>query len=353
MANEYDHDVALLEHARHVGELDCGRRAGARLLAQALPEDVENWVRAQQTHYTPTLAELGPIEFQRIDIKPFKPGWVIFNPTLLMHAGQLVGLVRSSNYTFDGQHYVAAAEDNGVIRTKNLFVTYDRDLRPVGAMPLADPEYVRTNFSVQGLEDARLYSTGDCLAVSATVRDCSPHDGRCRIGTAQIDLLSRRFYNLRVAESPSGRHEKNWMPIVGRNCWLYLCNVDGSTETITAHENGWKRAITGPAPRIASHFRGGSQLTPFQGGYLALVHEVAFDNNRRIYSHRFVWFDAQLRLQKYSDLFFFRVKRAVEFAAGLAVRDDAVVASFGVNDKQAWLAVLPVSTVAAQLINAA
>lgn len=351
-AAEHEHDVVLLKHARYVGEFECGRRAVSRLLAQALPDDVENWVRAQQTHYTPTLAELGPVEFRRIDIKPYKPGWSVFNPTVLVHANQLVGIVRSSNYAFDGRNYIPPPEDNHVIKTKNIFVTYDHNLCINNIIPLEDPEYTRNGFTVAGLEDARLYVDDSGLAASATVRDVAPYDGRCRIGTAHIDLLSRCFQNLRTADTPSNNHEKNWMPIIGQNNWLYSCSVGGNTETVAWRDNKWARTITGAAPKLARHFRGSSQLVPFQNGYLALIHEVAFDDNRRIYSHRFVWFDSNFVLTRCSAIFFFRVKREIEFAAGLAVHNNAVIASFGVNDKQAWLAILRPEDVVARLAEA-
>ena len=69
------------------------------------------------------------------------------------------------------------------------------------------------------------------------------------------------------------------------------------------------------------------------------------DNGRRAYEHRFVWFDGGFRLARMSPLFSFRETRAIEFAAGLVVVDDAVLVSFGVRDAEAWLCSLPVDDV--------
>lgn len=335
-----EHDLALLRHAYYVGELETGRRAAERLLAQALPPDIEQQVRANRTFYTPTLAELGPVEFRFIDIKPAHPGWSLFNPTLLLHNGKLLGLVRSSNYKMQGMNYIMPPEDNGYIRTANILVEYAPDLRIVDARPLADPEYARTNFEVDGLEDCRLYSRGDRLYVSATVRNVAPHDGRCRIGTAWIDATSGRLCELTVPPAPATQHEKNWMPVIGQNSWLYACNQGGKTWLVSRAGADWTLLSTGPAPIAAQRFRGGTQLVPFFGGYVCVIHEVVISDNNRTYEHRFVWFDDQLRLRKFSAPFCFRNKRAIEFAAGLAVVNDQVVTSFGHQDKEAWLAAL-------------
>ena len=85
-------------------------------------------------------------------------------------------------------------------------------------------------------------------------------------------------------------------------------------------------------------FRGGSQLIPFDDGWLALVHETHLHDGQRHYRHRFVGFDASLRLRSVSRPFFFQT-RGVEFAAGLAWRPDGrqLLVSYGVEDREAWL----------------
>jgi hypothetical protein len=72
---------------------------------------------------------------------------------------------------------------------------------------------------------------------------------------------------------------------------------------------------------------------------------VAFLADKRAYEHRFVWFDNQLRLTSVSQPFAFREPQAIEFAAGLAVIGDRVVASFGVRDAEAWLVEIPAADV--------
>lgn len=344
---DHSHDLALLHHAYHVGELEVGRRAAERLLNQQLPPDVEASARRNRTWYTPTLAELGPVEFRLIDIKPAYPGWSLFNPTLLGRGDQLVGLVRSSNYKIEGMNYIMPPEDKGVIRTASILVEYGPDFRMIAADVLGDPDYSRTDFAVDGLEDCRLYSRDTALYVSATVRNFAPFNGNCRIGTARIDREGQRYCELEVPPAPAAQHEKNWMPVIGQDCWLYACNQGGKTLLARRHGPDWTLVPTGPAPIVAQHFRGGTQLVPFSGGYLCAIHEVTVVDNNRTYEHRLVWFDDQLRIKRISAPFYFRNKRRIEFAAGLAVVGDQVVMSYGYQDKEAWLAILAAATVRA------
>lgn len=335
------HDLALLKHAHHVGERECGRRAAERLLATELSDEEETFARYHRTFYSPTLAELGPVEYRRIDIYPAYPGWSLFNPTVLNHGGKLVGLVRSSNYRMEGNSYLIPPSDSNRIRTRQIYIEFGDDLQVASSTLLDDPEYPRTEFSVEGLEDCRLYARGQDLWVSGTIRNFAPLDGRCRIATARLDLQQHALADCAVLEPPGAQHEKNWMPIVGQECWLYACNTGGYTKLAVQAEDRWALLPTAPAPRLARLFRGGGQVVPYGDGYLAVIHEVTLLENTRSYEHRLVWFDEHLRLRKLSQPFYFRNARQVEFAAGLAVLGEQVVLSYGHNDRAAWLAVLP------------
>jgi len=115
--------------------------------------------------------------------------------------------------------------------------------------------------------------------------------------------------------------------------FIYRCDP-----TRVVDEHGLTVAETTPAI-AARQFKGGSQLIAFDGGWLALIHEVQSRDRRRFYHHRFVWFDETNRLCRVSRPFFFH-KKGVEFAAGLAWHPDGerLLISFGVADTEAWIA---------------
>ena len=349
MAGMNEHDFALSIHAYYVGELAAGLRACERLLARGdLDDAMQHAVRFNRTWYTQPLCEYADTRFVRFDIEPAHEGWSLFNPTVIVHDGQLVAIVRSSNYQIVGGRYVMPDADQGTIRTENILVRMRQDLTVSDAKVIAGPDYVRTGFPVTGLEDCRLRYTPAGIGVSATVRDVAPHDGNCRIAVADLSVSEARFDSLRVLSGSTPLpHEKNWMPIHGTSAWLYMANLDGHTVSVDSDADipdAFSICRRSTAPAIASQFRGGSQLVPFRGGLLGVIHEVAATPHRA-YDHRFVWFDEGLSLRRMSVPFGIREPNTIEFAAGLAVLNDSVVVSFGVRDAEAWLVEMPASQV--------
>jgi hypothetical protein len=350
------HLAALSVHAFYAGELDAGRRSCERLLSlPGLPQEMEMQTRVNRTFYTQPLEELAGCRFVRLDVEPAQPGWSCFNPTIA-DAGGLVAVVRSSNYRIVDGAYVMPAEDGDRIRTQNLLVRLRPDLTVADCRPIAGPEYHRTEYPVEGLEDCRLRHTQTGLGVSATVRDAAPLNGDCRIGIADLDVDRAEFTGLRMLDCLSlQQHEKNWMPLQGTDAWLYAANHAGHTVTVDADNSlpgAYLMHRRSPAPHIASQFRGGSQLVEFRGGWLGLIHEVAHGGHR-VYEHRWVWLDNSLTLKRWSLPFVFRERQAIEFAAGLAITGSSVVASFGVRDAEAWLVCLDAGAVEGMLADAA
>jgi hypothetical protein len=336
-----EHLQQLAVHAFYAGEIEAGRRSCERILAMpGVPPEVQMATRCNRSWYVQTLDELVDCRFRQIDIDPAREGWSLFNPTLLHHDGQLIGIVRSSNYRIVDGRYVMPEADGQTIHTENLLVTFTDDLLPASRSVLA-VDYPQTGYPVYGLEDCRLRSANGVLSVSATVRNVSPFDGHCRIGIGAVDVANSRVTGLRVIDGLSTQpHEKNWMPIVGRGGWLYACHHDGHVVTVDPDPGlpgGYQMIRRSKSPQIASHFRGGSQLVPWQDGYLALIHETAQLPQGRAYEHRFVFFDSSLAVARLSPSFAFRERQAIEFAAGLTVMGDRLVASFGVRDAEAWI----------------
>ena len=99
---------------------------------------------------------------------------------------------------------------------------------------------------------------------------------------------------------------------------------------------------TDPEPKFnTDRLSGGSQLLPWFGGYLAVIHESRTlpGSHKRYYQHRFVYFGPDKKVLKISPPFFFHNK-VIEFAAGLARHPDdkRIMISYGLEDKEAWIA---------------
>jgi glycosyltransferase involved in cell wall biosynthesis len=269
-------------------------------------------------------------------------GYRALNPSVVRWGDQIFLVQRTVNYTLteDGLRYQTA--DNAPIQTRNflLRLSPELDIQSSGEiLPPADmpPPAYRL---VIGFEDMRPFLWRGELWCSACVRELTP-EGWCEQVLARIDTGTADSYRLtdwRVLRPEGPRvHEKNWMPqVVGHKLqFVYLCDP-----TRLVDERG--RTIAQTTPAIAApNFRGGSQVIAFDGGWLALIHEVQWKAavRRRFYQHRFVWFDQAGVLRGVSRQFYFQTK-GIEFAAGVAWHPDGerLLISYSVADSEAWIA---------------
>jgi hypothetical protein len=93
--------------------------------------------------------------------------------------------------------------------------------------------------------------------------------------------------------------------------------------------------------QIEADLRGGSQVIPFEGGYLAVTHEVLLFNSPvgrkdAVYRHRFVFWDSSFNIRKISEPFSF-MGADVEFCAGMCAYGDNLLISFGFQDNAAYI----------------
>ncbi len=250
---------------------------------------------------------------------------------------------RTVNYLMTGDNQYETP--NGApIHTRNFLLRLDPSLDTQSSteiLPPADmPEPLYE--PVKGFEDMRLFAWRGELWCISNLRELTA-EGWCEQVLARIDQNApgdSRLTDWRVLRPEGPRlHEKNWMPLVDddRLQFIYLCDptriLDEQARTI---------AETVP-PIAAEEFRGGSQLIPFDGGWLALIHELLLWSapGRRSYHHRFVWLDKARIVRGVSRAFFFH-KKSIEFAAGLAWHPDGkrLMVSFSVGDHESWIATI-------------
>jgi Glycosyl transferases group 1 len=263
------------------------------------------------------------------------------NPSVALWGEQIVVALRTVNYTLaeDGRY----VEPDGARHTsQNFLLRLNSELEAEASAEILPPEDLPAPAfdDCSAFGDLRLFVWQGELWCTACYRELTP-EGWYEQVLAHISGQPAGPYRLtdwRVLRRRSpDRNEKNWMPrVVGDELqFIYSCDP-------TRVLDEGLRTVAETIPAIAAdEFKGGSQAIPFDGGWLALIHEARerISDGQRNYRHRFVWFDKVSVLRGVSRPFYFH-KRGIEFAAGLAWHPDGkrLLVSYGVRDSEAWTA---------------
>jgi glycosyltransferase involved in cell wall biosynthesis len=301
--------------------------------------------RSNLFHYIQPLKELcSSFTPKRIDFTP-KDGYIAMNPSIATIRDRLYVIVRSVNYTMDeaGRYLIKGTngEANGTnpIHTRNYLVALTDDLRVNTAIEILPPGDLPAPMYnlVVGFEDMRLFEWQGEMWTSSTVRELNA-EGWCEQTLARVEphTTGYRLAQWHVIQSQPRAHEKNWMPWPegDRLKWIYRLGETIDSEGV--------RPPRVPVPYAVERLSGGSQVIPFKGGWIALVHEArVMPGGKRYYQHRFVWWDTAGVLRQISPAFLFH-DRQIEFAAGLAWHSNhkRLVISYGIRDCEAWLATI-------------
>ena len=293
---------------------------------------------------TPSLVTLAPAAiFRPLELPPGYPG-DLFNPSLIATSDGFQAIGRTGNYRYhDGR--IILSDSASWFQSENYLFRLDQDLAVVSAVHLED----QTDSSLKhpgrfrGFEDLRLLSLNGRLCASATSREHDP-DTTCR--QVLVSIEEDAITDVGLMSSPLTGHQKNWMPVIDAPGPRFVTDMAPFRLVVWRHDAGTKRTLREHAsPPIASHFRGSSQVVPFEDRYLAVIHEVSQPvPGRRIYRHRFIRFDPDWQLEAVSRPFVFR-QPGIEYCAGLALSDDRAILGFGTDDQQADFAILPISDV--------
>lgn len=293
----------------------------------------------------PLLAQWVPSVSLQPLTPPVRPGWSRFNPSIVRHADITTIAVRSANYRlFDAGRYEM---DDSSIRSQTVLV----DLvggQAANPRPLTiETQRIPSTYPVQGWEDVRLFGMNGGIAALATVRDVDD-SGVCRMALL-VPHGTDRVSEVLVTGPQPDRHEKNWAPWPTTGApravysWdpLRIITIDPATGKTSLDDRG----ATGLGPGT----RGGSGGVELDGNeWLFVVHEVHAVSAGRAYLHRFVTIGADGLIERASP----RLRMTgfgIEYVAGAARKNDDLLVTFGVGDRDAWLARLPLSGVLERL----
>jgi glycosyltransferase involved in cell wall biosynthesis len=335
------------------GHKESGRYWAEEAVA-ASPRDKR--LRANRAFFSQSASELFGAAAKAIEFTP-EPGWNASNPSIFVDSGRARCVVRTVNYKIVNGSYVTPPDDlvreegryKGwqLIRTRNFLLDLDADLKTTATVELADATgAARTSYPVHGFEDARLFAWRGSWWATCTVCDFT-EDGAREIALLKIEddgSVSRAD----ALRGPWSSHQqKNWMPFVEGDVLRFLYATHPTTTfELTRSDDGTPKILHASDASLGhGRLRGGSQGVRVDGGWIFIVHDVAFPpGGGRLYLHRFVLLNEQLQLVSMTDPFYFE-RLGIEFCAGLAQVGDKLVASYAVNDGSARLGIFDWKTV--------
>lgn len=269
--------------------------------------------------------------------------WSAFNPSIAYSPtkGYWV-MVRSSNYFIDPDYGNAVATIGSRVQSKTWLGKLSEDLE-IEPSSWHEVDFSDAGMTFQrGAEDPRLFWRDDSWWFTAGLKE--PGIFYPRIGLFQLDE-SFKAHLVEIYDCGWMRDvEKNWMPT-----YEYNENFDYVYSATAVYKDGSieRRALA----KAIGGARGGSCLWKLDDyGYIAIVHfahkAVVERYNPRLfgteyaktrrYTHAFARYSEDGTLIGLSRQFVFENFK-IEFAAGLVVKGDDVIVSYGKQDVASYL----------------
>lgn len=250
-------------------------------------------------------------------------------------------------------------DDDPYLRTENYICDLDlptmsvKNPRKINHSAFSEPE----PWDFVGVEDIKLsYWNGDIYG--SGVRRFSPN-GKGRMQMCKLDISNKSAVEVERSFIEAPKHkdsycEKNWMPILDQPFkflkWCAPVEIVGIDKHSIDQDTGYCRSYVDKLnqnsfPDNGMEPRGGGQIIRYNNFYLGLVHEVDGWHNEKddrdaFYCHRFMLWDEDWNLIRYSDRFTF-MRGKIEFACGLANFQDNFLITFGFQDNSAILYKMP------------
>lgn len=326
-----------------------GRSAAERLVRRrATPVAVKDRAHRALLAYAEPLSGATHVRLH----PPLPEPWVPCNPCIVRRDDGYLVNCRAVNYRQRDARDYTVHDPDGVVRSRNLLLRLDGELRTVSATELYGEAPPPRCERIAGFEDARLLPTSHGLLAVVTTADRHP-SGRVGPSLLRIDEDGRVRREVPLTGYGLVKVEKNWLPFLaddGRVRLHYgfepLVVLDVDLETGVCRPCDVREA-----PFDLTRFRHSAGPVPLRTaagpGSLFVVHEVVvLPERRRRYLHRFVW-TPEVGADVWASPAFTLRALGIEFVAGLC-RDlggDRLLLSFGVEDREAWIASVPVEAV--------
>ena len=303
-------------------------------LSHHAPWSARNYTLNNQSFY------MRRLPFKKIvSIKYNLPdGYIETSPSIISYHNGFRCNLRSVNYTINEEGGYIIRDPDEIVRTRNFFLTIDKDLKVESGIELIDLSGVHLYpKNIRGLEDIRLFGNNEFLCTYLEVNDSrTPQICYCQYDPIKGDVT--KVIPLMVGNEL--KCEKNWMPFIMNEEVHFIYTVHPlqiyKLDRDTGNVSLVKEVTL--SDKYLNDFRGSSGLIPYKDGWLCTIHQV-YHNNPRKYFHRFIWFDKDFSTMKYSEVFFFESAQ-IEFNLSLCHSNQGLIVPYSQRDNTAKIGIL-------------
>jgi predicted GH43/DUF377 family glycosyl hydrolase len=357
---DYQFDEELSVVAYYAGHRNDGFDAVNRiLLSRAAPYHVKERAYINVLYYVPTLthAQYDSIQIELAKLNDGEDTYHAMNPSIMTVDDGYLVLVRTVNFKqTQGRAYRSRDRLDPVIRTKNYLVRYDKNLNLISQTEIVEnlPRYRMDPLPTVGMEDCRLFKWNDDLWLTCVVYDTMPtgvpQQALCKLSRDAIDNKVEVERLIPLIGPDPNRCEKNWLPFIKDDQLQVIYSCDPFVIYRPDLANGACPEILSYTPKHDfSSFRGSASPIEFDDGYLILIHQVSFTEQRN-YLHRFAYLDKDMQVLKLSKPFQF-LHQGIEYSCGMTIDHSGsrLIIPIGVEDSNAYLCTLELDQVRSML----
>lgn len=337
--------------------------ANRLMLKKNIPSYIKELAYRNMLYYVPHLnfIKLQSIE---IDLPLIREGlsarYNPMNPSIQKTKDGYDVICRTVNYMQIGAKHFKSLDifdSTNKAKTRNFLVQYDKKFHLLSQKEIIEelPRNRRQTL-VEGLEDCRMFEFNKSTWFTCTTLDTNP------FGSPQVSLCKlsddRNGSSIYVEKlipliGPDiKRCEKNWLPFVKDNEIFVIYSFDPFFIYKPNLELGNCILYDSNSPNYDfSRFSGSAPPIEFDDGYLLLVHETVY-NDQRNYMHRFIFLDKNFNINKISKPFIF-LHKGVEYCCGMVIDHSLanLVMAIGIEDREAYLGIIDLNTVRSLLEN--
>jgi glycosyltransferase involved in cell wall biosynthesis len=240
---------------------------------------------------------------------------------------------------------------DATIRTRNFLIHYDQDFKLLSQREIIENlPREKVPSRIVGLEDCRLIPLNNNKWFFCTTYDTHPETIEQSLCKLEDNPSSSHEVQVEKLIPLQGTYdttcEKNWLPFIKDDALYAIYGYEPFLIYKVNQENGsCEPIVQSTSSYDFSHFRGSAAPVEFDDGYLLMIHEVVWTEQRH-YLHRFLYLDHDLNIKKLSKPFVF-LHKGIEYCCGMTIdqANKRCMIPIGYEDRQAYLIFVDLDTI--------